>query len=142
MWYNFDNIKQALMSPDIMAFSIDDAFFILDTDVSDDKVGAVLPQVQDGVKKVIAYSSRTLGKSERNYCTTDMELLVVKYFIEYHKYYLFGRNFVVCSDHEALKWLFSLQEPKHRIARCIVVPSVFDFELGYHLVENMTMSMA
>ena len=46
------------MSPDIMAFPIDDSPFMLDTDVSDDTVRTVLLQVQDGVKKVIAYGSK------------------------------------------------------------------------------------
>ena len=75
-------------------------------------IGAVLSQVQNGVERVIAYSSKTLGKAERNYCVTDRELLAVKYFMEYHKHYLLGREFVVRTDHQALKWLFSLQEPK------------------------------
>ena len=66
---DFEDIKQVLMSPDIMAFPLDDAPFILDTDALDDTVGTVLSQVQNGVKKVIAYGNRTLGKSERNYCT-------------------------------------------------------------------------
>ena len=35
------------------------------------------------------------------------------------------------SDHESLKWLYSLKEPKHRIARWIEVLSEFDFELEY-----------
>ena len=34
----YENIKQALMSPDIMSFPIDNAPFILDTVGSDDKV--------------------------------------------------------------------------------------------------------
>ena len=88
-------------------------------------------QIQSGVEKVIAYGSRTLCKAERNYCTTDPELLAVKYFMEYYKHYLLGRHFRVRSDHEALKWLFSLKEPKHRIARWIEVLSEFDFEIEY-----------
>ena len=83
------------MNPDIMALPIDDAPFILDSDTSDDKVRAVLSQVQDVVKKVIACDSRTLEKSERNYCAEDRELLAVKYFLEYYKHYLLGMHFVV-----------------------------------------------
>ena len=52
-----DDIKQALISPDIMAFPTDDGFFILNTDASDETIGAVLTQTQSGVEKVIAYSS-------------------------------------------------------------------------------------
>ena len=42
----FDDIKQALISPTIMAFSTDDGKFILDTDASDETVRAVLSQIQ------------------------------------------------------------------------------------------------
>ena len=109
----FEDIKQVLISPDIMAFPTDDGQFILDSDASDETIGAVVMQIQSGVEKVIAYGSRTLGKEERNYCATDRELLAVKYCMEYYKHYLLGRHFRVCSDHEALKWLCSLKEPKH-----------------------------
>ena len=48
---------------------------------------------------MISYDSQTLGKSERNYCATDPELLAVKYFMEYYKHYLLGQYFRVSSDH-------------------------------------------
>ena len=67
----FDEIKQALTGPDIMAFPTDDDLYILDSDVADDSIGCVLSQKQSNVEKVIAYGSQTLGKSERNYCVTD-----------------------------------------------------------------------
>ena len=86
----FEDIKQVLISPDIMAFPTDDGQLILDSDASDETIGAVLMQIQSRVEKVIAYGSQTLGKAERNYCATDRELLAVKYFMEYYKHYLLG----------------------------------------------------
>ena len=128
----FDDIKQALTRPDIMAFPTDHDLYILDCDAADDSIGCVLRQKQSNEEKVIAYGSWTLGKSERNYCATNWELLAVKYFMEYYKHYLLGCHFRVRSHHEALKWLFSMKEPKHWIARWIEVLSEFDFELEYH----------
>ena len=61
---SFDQLKEALTGPDIMAYATDDGEFILDTDASLDRVGAVLSKVQDGVEHVIAYGSRTLSKPE------------------------------------------------------------------------------
>ena len=63
----FDNIKQALIGPDIMASQTDDEKFILDTNASDETIGAVLTKVHGGVEKVTAYGSQTLDKSERKY---------------------------------------------------------------------------
>lgn len=47
-----------------------DCNFVLDTDACDHGIGAVLSQVQDGNERVIAYFSKALSRSERNYCTT------------------------------------------------------------------------
>jgi len=99
-----------------MSFPQDEGQFYLDTDASVTAIGAVLSQVQDGQMKVISYGSRTLNKAERNYCTTDKELLAVRYFIEYYRQYLLGRKLCVRTDHQALIWLFSLKEPKGIIA--------------------------
>ena len=51
--------------------------------------------------------------------------------MQYYKHCLLGRKFIVRSDHESLKWLYSLKEPKHRLARWIEVLFEFDFELEY-----------
>ena len=51
---------------------------MLDTDASDHGVGAVLSQFQDGVKKPIAFASRTSSKYEKNYCVTRRELLGIQ----------------------------------------------------------------
>ena len=127
----FQRLKDILMGPEVMAYPVDDGEFIVDCDVSDSGIGAVLSQVQDGVERVIAYGSRTLKKAEQNYCVTDKELLALKFFVERYKHYLLGRHFLVRTDHQALKWLFTLKEPKGRIARWIEVLSAFDFSIEY-----------
>ena len=127
----FEQLKRALTGPEIMAYPKDEGEFILDTDASGTAIGAVLSQIQDGRERVIAYGSKILGKAERNYCVTDRELLAVKYFVEYYKHYLLGRTFRVRSDHQALKWLFSLREPKNRIARWIEILSAYHFMVEY-----------
>ena len=44
---------------------------------------------------------------------------------------IIGCHFAGSSDHESLKWLFGLQEPKHRVVWSIEVLSEFDFEIEY-----------
>ena len=128
----FDSLKQALTGPEVMAYPLNDGMFVLDTDACDTAIGAVLSQVQaDGKERVVAYASRTLNKAERNYCVTDKELLAVKHFIEYFYQYLMGRHFVVRTDHQPLKWLFSLNAPRGRIARWLQLLADYDFEIEY-----------
>ncbi|CAC5410306.1 unnamed protein product [Mytilus coruscus] len=114
-----------------MAFPKDEGEFYLDTDASDIAIGAVLSQMQDGQLKVISYGSRTINKAEKNYCVTDKELLAVRHFVEYYRQYLLGRKFCVRTDHQALIWLFSLKEPKGRVARWLEILSPFNFSVEY-----------
>ena len=50
----------------ILAQHRSDGYFILDTDASNEGIGAVLSQIQDGEERVIAFASKTLMKTERN----------------------------------------------------------------------------
>ena len=127
----FEDLKRILCSAEVMAYPASEGLFILDTDASDKAVGAVLSQVQDDRERVIAFGSHALNKAERNYCVTDRELLAVKHFVEHYRQYLLGRKFLIRTDHQALRWLFSLKEPKARIARWIEILSAFDFEIEY-----------
>ena len=114
-----------------MAYSQLTCQFILNTDASLVAIGAVLSQVQDEVERVVAYGSKVLGKAERNYCTMDRELLTIKHFLEHYKQYLLGRPFLVRTDHQALRYLFSLKEPKDRTTRWIKIMSTYDFAIEY-----------
>jgi hypothetical protein len=127
----FNQLRKLLTSRPIMAHPRDDADFILDTDACDVSIGAVLSQRQDGVERVIAYGSKSLSKCQRNYCVTDRELLAIRYFTEHYRTYLLGRKFLVRTDHQALRWIFTMKEPKSRIARWIEALSEFNFEIEH-----------
>ncbi|GBM28862.1 Retrovirus-related Pol polyprotein from transposon opus, partial [Araneus ventricosus] len=67
---SFNSLKQALTSSPILTYPRTDKDFILDTDASNEGIGAVLPQNTGNEERVIAYFSKSLGKPERNYCHT------------------------------------------------------------------------
>ena len=75
----FDTLKERLTSAPILALPTDEGTYVLDTDASDNGLGAVLSQKQDGIERVVAYASRTMTKSELHYETTRKELLAVVY---------------------------------------------------------------
>ena len=63
-----------------MAYPSNDAGqFYLDVDLSDVGIGGILHQMQEGQEKIIAYASRALNKTERNYCIIEKELLAVRF---------------------------------------------------------------
>ena len=113
----FTSMKAALTTTPVLAFPTLSDPFILDTDASNTGTGAVLSQVQDGQEKVIAYHSRTLSKSERNYCVTHKELLAVAMAVKTYHHYLCGRRFLIRTDHWALKWLLKFKNPEGQLAR-------------------------
>ena len=122
-----EKLKEALISPEIMAYPLDEGEYFLDCDASGYAIGGVLSQMQDGVERVIAYGSKMLNKAERNYCVTDKELLSLRYFVEYYRQYLLGRKFTVRTDHRALVYLFSFKEPRGRLARYLEILAAYDF---------------
>ena len=120
----------ALAYPD---FSKTSGHFILDTDTSSGhSIGAVLSQKQpDGTERVLAYGSRALHCHERNNCATRLEMLALVDFIDHFRYYLLGRNFLVRTDHHALKWLMSFKQPEGQVARWLERLQEYDFTVEH-----------
>ena len=106
--------------------------FILDTNASDIGIGGVLSQKQDGVEKVIAYGSRTLTKAERNNSVTHKEMFALIYLLRHFRSYLFGKPFVVRTDHAALTLLQQFREPEGQLARWLEPLQEFSFRTEYY----------
>ena len=124
-------LKRMLTNPPVMAYPDSKATFILDTDASQDGIGAVLSQEVDGREKVIAYGSRVLTKPERQYCITRRELLAVVHFVKYFRHYLVGRAFILRTDHASLRWLKNFKEPEGQLARWLEVLDTYNFTLEH-----------
>ena len=79
----FSTLKKHLSTPPVLVFPDFAREFILDTDASNQGIGAVLSQIQsDGQEQVVAYASRLLSKTERRYSVTRKELLAVVVFLD------------------------------------------------------------
>ena len=131
----FWTLKENLAKSPVLAYPRFDSDqpFILDTDWSHEPgaIGAVLSQVQDGEERVLAYGARKLNKAEANYSSHKGELLSVIYFLRLWKYYLSHRPFILRTDHEALKWIRKMEEPKGMILRWLETLAHFDFTIQF-----------
>lgn len=125
----FRELKRRLISSPILSFPKSEGQFILDTDASNHGIGAVLSQKQDGVEKVIAYFSRVLSRSERNYCVTRRELLAIIDSLKNFHHYLYGKKFVVRTDHISLRWLMTFKNLEGQMARWLERIQQYDFEV-------------
>lgn len=116
---SFQALRKALTQTPVLALPDMQRPFILDTDASNEGLGAVLSQPSEGGERVVAYYSRALSREERNYCVTRRELLAVVQATKHFKPYLYGTEFLLRTDHASLRWLLSFKEPEGQVARWI-----------------------
>ena len=95
-------------------------------------MGAVLYQVQDGQKRVIAYASRSLLKSERNYPVHKLEFLILKWAItdKFHEY-LYGSKFQVFTDNNPLTYVLTTTKLDAIDHRWVAALSNYTFSITY-----------
>ena len=95
-------------------------------DASDLAVGAVLGQRVEGKLYMVYYASKTLNEAQRNYTTTEKELLAVVYALDKFRAYLIGAEIIIFTDHSALKYLLTKQNAKARLIRWVLLLQEFN----------------
>lgn len=122
-----ETIKILITKEPILAYPNYEKPFVLTTDASNVALGAVLSQNSHP----ICFASRTLNTHETNYSATEKELLAIVWATKYFRPYLFGRKFVINSDHRPLQWLHNLKEPNAKLQRWKIKLNEFDFDIKY-----------
>lgn len=124
---SFNTLRNLLIHDPILAYPDFTKKFTLTTDASNFALGAILSQENHP----ICYASRTLNDHEINYSTIEKELLAIIWATKYFRPYLFGRKFIIETDHKPLTWLFSIKEPNSKLVRWRLKLSEFDYEIKY-----------
>ena len=93
----------------VLAFADLEKPFLLETDTSSEGLGAVLQQKQEGGKyHPIAYDSRALHGSEKNYHSSKLEFLALKWAVtEQFEEYLLYKPFTVKTDNNPLTYILT-----------------------------------
>ena len=129
----FEEMKKALISAPVLAFPDFDSKepMILDTDWSQSHhtIAAVLSQKQDGKERVIRYGAKKLNASQCNYSANKGELFAVIHFMKLFKYFLLHRKFILRTDHQALKWIYTMKTPNGLVSRWLDILADFQFEV-------------
>ena len=121
-------MKRRLIIAPILTLPLGSGDFVNYTDASTVGLGCVL--MQDG--SVIAYGSRYLKDHEKNYATHNLELAAAVFALKMWRYYIYGENFEVHSDHRRLQCLFSQKELNMRQRRLMEYIKDYDFPIIYH----------
>ena len=129
----FNELKTRLTTAPILSTPRSVGTYYLDTDAANSGLGVVLSQEQDGQERVLAYASRSLSLSERNYSITRKELLAVIFGLKRFRPYLIARKFVIRTDHSALQWLRKTPEPVAQSARWLAIMEEFSFTVQHRL---------
>ena len=105
----FQALKQACMNSPVLAFADYMKDFLLKMDASKEGLGAVLSQKQvNGWFHLVAYGSWALTAHEKNYHSTKLEFLVLKWAVmEHFKEYLLYQPFLVKTDNNPLTYIMS-----------------------------------
>ena len=130
---SFEALKSICSDCPVLAYADYAKPFVLHTDASTTGLGAVLYQKQeDGKERVIAYASRTLNKSERNYDAHKLEFLALKWAItdRFHEY-LYGATFDVYTDNNPLTYILSTAKLDAMGHRWVASLGPYNFTLHY-----------
>ncbi|KII74749.1 Transposon Tf2-9 polyprotein [Thelohanellus kitauei] len=110
---------------------------VLETDASNQGIGSVLyHKYPNNDLRPIGFASRTLSKSEKGYSTIEKEALSIVFGVKKFNQFLYGRKFVLKTDHKPLERIFSNNHPLpiiaiSRLERWAVIVSRYDFEVEY-----------
>jgi hypothetical protein len=106
-----EDLLDHLIDPPVMAYLDFTKPFIVCTDASEEGLGAILYQSQNGETRVIAYASRSLTPAERNYHhhSGKLEFLALKWAVcdHFRDYLYYASEFTVYTDNNPLTYILS-----------------------------------
>ena len=105
----FQQLKVKCMTAPVLAFANFTKPFLLETDASGDRLGAVLQQKQaDGKYHPVAFASQALKGGEKRYHSSKLEFLALKWaFTEQFREYLLYQPFKVRMDNNPLTYIMT-----------------------------------
>jgi hypothetical protein len=69
--------------------------------------------------------------AERNYSTSEKELLAIVWGTKHFRPYLYGRKFKITTDHQPLTWIMNVKDLSSRLLRWRLKLEEYDYEISY-----------
>ncbi|VDH94045.1 Hypothetical predicted protein [Mytilus galloprovincialis] len=125
----FSSLKNALVKAPVLKLPNFSQVFILQTDASDNGIGAILLQDEDNIRLPVSYASKKLKASERNYSTIEKECLAIVWAISKFQRYLYGKQFILETDHQPLIYLQKSKIANARLMRWSLLLQPYRFRI-------------
>ncbi|CAH2088848.1 unnamed protein product [Euphydryas editha] len=109
----------------------------LHTDASSEGYGAILFQIVQGKRRIVAYFSKRTTPAESRYHSYELETLAVVNAIKQFRQYLHGRKFTVLTDCNSLKSSSKKIDLTPRVHRWWAYLQCFDFDVVYNKGKDM-----
>lgn len=128
---SFRQLKSDLVSAPVL-WNPDFALtFTLQTDASDRGLGALLLQEKNGEYHPLVYLSKKLLPREQNFATVEKECYAIVWAVQRLQKYLYGREFIIETDHRALQWLKTMKSQNPRLLRWSLVLQEYRFTVKH-----------
>lgn len=126
---SFNNLKNILTDKPVLQYYDVNKPVVISVDSSKDGVGAVL--LQNNLP--CAYASRALTEVQQRYAQIEKELNAILFGCEIFFEYVYGREFVVETDHKPLISIFKkpLIKCPARLQRMLIRLQKYDFKVVY-----------
>ena len=136
----FKELKEMFTKKPVLAAPDIDKKMGMEIDASDYAMGGVLSmECEDGLWRPVAFLSKLLNETERNYEIHDKEILVIVRGLEAWRHLLEGvqTKFEIWTDHKNLEYFMKVQKLNRRQARWALYLSRFDFTLKHMARSKM-----
>ncbi len=129
----FADLRQALMSTEVMAFPQIGVAYELHTDASGYAAGAIISQAdaKTGLIRPVAYASKLFSPAETGYSVIEREACAVIFALRVFRHYLYGEEILCLTDHQPLSWLLNIKQSTGRLARWSLLLQDFNITVKY-----------
>jgi hypothetical protein len=137
----FRKLKELVTSAPVLTTPADDQPFRIKADSSDFATSAVLSRLssEDGKWHPVAYYSKSLSETERNYEIHDKEMLAIIRALDEWRHFIEGATHKVkiWTDHKNLEYFMLAKKLNRRQARWSLTLARFDFVMHHRPGKSM-----
>ena len=138
----FEQAKEALSSSRVLIHYDPSLPLRLAGDASAYGIGAVISHIlPDGSEKPIAFASRALSGSEKNYAQLEKEALSLIFGVKKFHQYLYGRKFQLITDHKPLTAILGPKKgipslAAARLQRWAILLSAYQYDIEFKATND------